>query len=67
MSDSGNMLMVDFWRLSDYGAMALAVMVLGDTGEHRINDVNMWKVWKEFCYGKAETLVDVEEAARWWC
>ena len=24
------------------------------------------KVWKELCYGKAETLEDAEEAARWW-
>jgi len=23
------------------------------------------KVWKELCYGKAETLGDAEEAARW--
>jgi len=23
-------------------------------------------VGKELCYGKAETLEDVEEAARWW-
>ena len=23
-------------------------------------------VWKELCYGKAETLEDAEEAARWW-
>jgi len=23
-------------------------------------------VWKELCYGKAETLVDAEEAARGW-
>jgi hypothetical protein len=23
-------------------------------------------VWKELGYGKAETLGDVEEAARWW-
>jgi len=26
----------------------------------------IWKVWKELCYGKAETLQDAEEAARWW-
>jgi len=26
----------------------------------------IWKVWKELCYGKAETLEDAEEAARWW-
>ena len=24
------------------------------------------KVWKELCYGKAETLEDAEEAKRWW-
>ena len=24
------------------------------------------KEWKELCYGKAETLEDAEEAARWW-
>ena len=24
------------------------------------------KVWKELCYGKAETLEDAEEAERWW-
>jgi len=24
------------------------------------------KVWKELCHGKAETLEDAEEAARWW-
>ena len=24
------------------------------------------KVWKELCYGKAETLEDAEGAARWW-
>ena len=24
------------------------------------------RVWKELCYGKAETLEDAEEAARWW-
>jgi len=24
------------------------------------------KVWKELCYGKAETLEDAEEEARWW-
>jgi len=23
-------------------------------------------VWKESCYGKAETLEDAEKAARWW-
>jgi hypothetical protein len=23
-------------------------------------------VWKELCYGKAETLGDAEEAVRWW-
>ena len=26
----------------------------------------IWKVWKELCYRKAETLEDAEEAARWW-
>jgi len=26
----------------------------------------IWKVWKELCYGNAETLEDAEEAARWW-
>jgi len=24
------------------------------------------KVWQELCNGKAETLEDAEEAARWW-
>jgi hypothetical protein len=24
------------------------------------------RVWKEFCYGKAETLEDAEEAVRGW-
>jgi len=23
-------------------------------------------VWKDLCYGRAETLGDAEEAARWW-
>jgi len=27
---------------------------------------NMGLVVKELCYGKAETLGDAEEAARWW-
>ena len=27
---------------------------------------NRRKVWKELYHGKAETLGDVEEAARWW-
>jgi hypothetical protein len=26
----------------------------------------MGKVWKELYYGKTETLVDAEKAARWW-
>ena len=28
--------------------------------------IKIRKVWKESCYGKAETLEDAEEAARWW-
>ena len=28
--------------------------------------IKIRKVWKELCYGKAETLEDAEEAARWW-
>jgi len=32
----------------------------------RNNRRKIRKVWKEFYYGKAETLEDAEEAARWW-
>jgi len=32
----------------------------------RNNRRKIRKVWKELCYGKAETLEDAEEAARWW-
>jgi len=28
--------------------------------------IKIRKVWKELCYGKAETLEDAVEAARWW-
>jgi len=37
-----------------------------DTRILRQNGRKIRKVWKELCYGKAETLVDAEEAARWW-
>jgi len=30
------------------------------------NSRKIRKVWKELCYGKAETLEDAKEAARWW-
>ena len=30
------------------------------------NSRKIQKEWKELCYGKAETLEDAEEAARWW-
>jgi hypothetical protein len=36
------------------------MMVIGNNGGR------LWVVWKELCYGKAETLGDVEEVARWW-
>jgi len=32
----------------------------------RHNGRKIREVWKESCYGKAETLVDAEEAARRW-
>jgi len=32
----------------------------------RNNRRKIRKVWKELYYGKAETLEDAEEAARWW-
>jgi len=28
--------------------------------------IKIRKVWKELCYGKAETLEDAKEAVRWW-
>ena len=30
------------------------------------NSRKIQAVWKELCYGKAETLEDAEGAARWW-
>jgi hypothetical protein len=32
----------------------------------RNNGRKLVVVWEELCYGKAETLGDAEDAARWW-
>jgi hypothetical protein len=42
------------------------VTALESTKVLRNNKRTFLVVWKEWCYGKAETLEDAEEAARWW-
>jgi hypothetical protein len=31
-----------------------------------VSVTNIWRVSKELCYGKAETLEDAEEGTWWW-
>jgi hypothetical protein len=40
--------------------------LLDDTKILGIKGGGLERVLKELCYGKAETLGDVEEVARWW-
>ena len=52
-------------RLSSWSCTA-GVTAQEGTEILRNNRRKIRKVWKELCYGKAETLKDAEEAARWW-
>jgi len=49
-------------------ALALQPIVTAQEGTKVLRKYRrkIWKVWKELCYGKAETLEDAEGAARWW-
>jgi len=49
-----------------YYARATSVTAQEGTEIPRNNRRKIRKVWKEWCNGKAETLEDAEEAARWW-
>jgi len=52
---------VNTFRSCIFGVTAQAGTMVPGNNRRRIR-----RVWKVLCYGKAETLEDVEEAARWW-